>query len=66
MNNKIPFSVGEEPELQMQDLNSAYGQLTSQVNTAFKKLDCGRAKFISHEQAKSEMAERKAKIRSCT
>lgn len=60
MNNKIPFSVGDEPELQMQ------GWLVDQVNEAFEKLDSGKAKFISHEQAKSEMAERKAKSRSCT
>lgn len=60
MNNKIPFSVGDGPELQMQDW------LVDQVNAAFKKLDSGKAKFISHEQANSEMAERKAKIRSWT
>jgi len=38
--------------------------LTEQVNLAFDKLDTGRSTFIEHDQAKSEMAERKAKIRS--
>lgn len=60
MNNKTPFCLGEEPELQMQDW------LAEQVNAAFKKLDSGKAKFINHELATSDMAERKAKIRSCT
>lgn len=56
MNNKTPFVVSEEPEPQMQ------GWLVDQVNAAFEKLDSGKAKFISHEQANSEMAERKARI----
>ncbi|CAI3792940.1 type II toxin-antitoxin system RelB/DinJ family antitoxin [Rheinheimera sp. MM224] len=44
---------------------SAHDQwLTVQVNAAFEKLDTGNAKFVSHEQAKISMAERKAKIRS--
>lgn len=58
MNNKIPFSVGDEPELQMQDW------LVEQVNATFRKLDSGKAKFISHAQAKSEMAKRKTRIRN--
>lgn len=58
MNNKIPFSVGDELELQMP------GWLVDQVNAAFEKLDSGKAKFISHEQAKSEMAKRKTRIRN--
>ena len=37
--------------------------LTEQVNLAFDKLDTGRSTFIEHDQAKSEMTERKAKIR---
>ncbi|OUS16428.1 damage-inducible protein J [Gammaproteobacteria bacterium 50_400_T64] len=36
--------------------------LTEQVNLAFDKLDTGRSTFIEHDQAKSEMVERKAKI----
>jgi len=38
--------------------------LTEQVNLAFDKLDTGRSAFIEHDPAKSEMIERKAKIRS--
>ncbi len=38
--------------------------LTEQVSLAFDKLDTGRSVFSGHDQAKSEMAERKAKIRS--
>ncbi|WP_441316756.1 damage-inducible protein J [Halomonas sp. hl-4] len=37
--------------------------LTNQINQAFEKLDDGKASFINHENAKSQMAERKAKIR---
>jgi antitoxin component of RelBE/YafQ-DinJ toxin-antitoxin module len=37
--------------------------LTEQVNLAFEKFDTGRSTFIEHEQAKSKMTERKAKIR---
>ena len=37
--------------------------LTEQVNLAFEKLDTHRATFIEHNQAKSIMTERKAKIR---
>lgn len=58
MNNKTLFSVGDEPEPQMQD------PLVDEANAAFEKLDCGKTKFISHEQAKSEMAERKTRIRT--
>lgn len=64
MNNKTPFSLGDEPEPQMQSLDGAYNQLVRQINAAFEKLDCGKAKFFSHEQAKSKMAERKVRIRS--
>lgn len=64
MNYKTPFCLDEESALQIQDIGDAFSQLASEVNAAFKKLDCGKAKFISHEKAKSEMAERKAKIRS--
>lgn len=63
MNNKTSFSVSNEPEHQARAINNTFNQLASQVNTAFEKLDSGKAKFISHEQAKSDMAERKAKIR---
>ena len=38
--------------------------LTEQVNLAFDKFDSGDAVFIAHEQAKSDMAKRKAKIRN--
>ncbi|HLV48547.1 MAG TPA: damage-inducible protein J [Aliidiomarina sp.] len=38
--------------------------LSEQVNSAFDKLDAGKSTFIEHDQAKSIMAERKAKIRS--
>ncbi len=38
--------------------------LSAQVNQAFARLDAGTAEFITHEQAKSSMAERKANIRS--
>jgi hypothetical protein len=37
--------------------------LTEQVNLAFDRFDTGRAVFADHDQAKSTMAERKAKIR---
>lgn len=55
--------MDEEPAPQMHGLDSAYSQLALQVNAAFEKLDCGKAKFISHQQAKSETAERKARRR---
>ena len=38
--------------------------LTEQVNFAFEKFDAGKSTFVSHEEAKSRMAERKAKIRN--
>ena len=38
--------------------------LSEQVNLAFDKLDADKSTFIEHDQAKSIMAERKAKIRS--
>ena len=37
--------------------------LTEQVNLAFEKLDSDKADFIDHETAKSDMTNRKAKIR---
>lgn len=40
--------------------------LSQQINLAFDKLDAGKSTFIEHEQAKSTMSERKAKIRSRT
>lgn len=58
MNNKTSFSLGDKPETQMQSW------LVEQVNAAFEKLDSGKTKFISHEQAKSEMAKRKTRIRN--
>ncbi len=38
--------------------------LTEQVNQAFDKLDSGNSVFISNDDAKTQMAERKARIRS--
>lgn len=38
--------------------------LTEQVDSAFEKLDAGKAVFLTHEQAQHRMAERKAKIRN--
>lgn len=38
--------------------------LSEQVNLAFDKLDTGKSTFIEHDQAKSRMTERKAKIGS--
>lgn len=38
--------------------------LTEQVNAAFDKLDAGDCHFIEHLEAKSQMAERKARIRN--
>ncbi|GEK12923.1 MULTISPECIES: type II toxin-antitoxin system RelB/DinJ family antitoxin [Aliivibrio] len=37
--------------------------LTEQVNLAFDKFDSGKTNFISHNEAKETMAERKARIR---
>ncbi|MCL5427360.1 damage-inducible protein J [Halomonas sp. NPDC076908] len=37
--------------------------LAHQVNLAFEKYDEGKTSFIDHENAKAQMAERKAKIR---
>ena len=37
--------------------------LREQVNLAFEKLDAGKSAFVEHAQAKSIMAQRKAKIR---
>ena len=38
--------------------------LTEQVDLAFEKFDTGLSVFIEHDQAKSRMTERKAKIRN--
>ena len=38
--------------------------LTEQVNLAFEKLDSDEAIYFHHEEAKSMMAKRKAKIRN--
>ncbi|HIF9173416.1 TPA: damage-inducible protein J [Photobacterium damselae] len=38
--------------------------LTEQVNLAFEKYDQGKSVFIEHQVAKSQMKERKAKIRN--
>jgi len=38
--------------------------LTEQVNLAFEKLDSGKATYLDHEEAKSSMAQRKARIRN--
>jgi len=37
--------------------------LTEQVNLAFDKFDSGKTNFISHNEAKETMTERKARIR---
>ena len=37
--------------------------LTEQIKTAFDKFDNGKANFIVHDEAKSEMEARKQKIR---
>jgi len=37
--------------------------ITEQVNQAFDRIDSGEAKFVTHGEAKSIMAERKAAIR---
>jgi antitoxin component of RelBE/YafQ-DinJ toxin-antitoxin module len=38
--------------------------LTEQINTAFDKLDSGKANFIEHDKAKTQMEVRKMKIRN--
>jgi antitoxin component of RelBE/YafQ-DinJ toxin-antitoxin module len=38
--------------------------LTEQVNKAFEKFDSGKAEFVEHHMAKTQMAERKAIIRN--
>ena len=38
--------------------------LTEQVNKAFEKFDSGKPEFVEHHMAKTQMAERKAKIRN--
>ncbi len=38
--------------------------LTEQINLAFEKFDSGKADFVEHQNAKSRMEERKARIRN--
>ncbi|OQY17588.1 MAG: damage-inducible protein J [Desulfobacteraceae bacterium 4572_35.1] len=38
--------------------------LTEQVNLAFDKLDFGKAVFVDNDSAKTQMAQRKAKVRN--
>lgn len=38
--------------------------LTEQINAAFDKFDSGKALFIEHDEAKSQMEARKAKVRN--
>lgn len=38
--------------------------LTEQINAAFDKLNCGKANFIEHREAKNLMEARKHKIRN--
>ncbi|WP_143873084.1 damage-inducible protein J [Catenovulum sediminis] len=38
--------------------------LTEQINAAFEKFDSGKANFIEHNEAKSQMDARKNKIRN--
>ncbi|WDE06679.1 hypothetical protein SG34_007175 [Thalassomonas viridans] len=60
MNTKIQFYDNEE----QRKVISHDNRLIEQINSAFEKLDSGKAVFISHEQAKNQMAERKTKIRN--
>jgi len=38
--------------------------LTEQINAAFDKFDSGKANFIEHDEAKTQMEARKNKIRN--
>ena len=38
--------------------------LTEQINAAFDKFDSGKANFIEHDEAKTQMEARKIKIRN--
>ena len=38
--------------------------LTEQINAAFDKIDSGKANFIAHNEAKTQMEARKNKIRN--
>lgn len=38
--------------------------LTEQINAAFDKFDSGKANFIEHDKAKTQMEARKMKIRN--
>ena len=38
--------------------------LTEQINAAFDKIDSGKANFIEHNEAKTQMEARKNKIRN--
>ncbi|WP_420876437.1 hypothetical protein [Salinivibrio proteolyticus] len=44
-------------------LNDACRELTERVNHAFEQFDSGNSVFVEHQTAKSQMEERKAKIR---
>lgn len=57
-------ALAEQLADQQRKANSHDAWLTEQVNAAFEKLDNGDATFTEHEQAKSSMEERKAKIRA--
>ncbi len=54
----------EELANEQRKLKSHDAWLTEQVNQAFEKLDSGNSVFISSDDAKKQMAERKARIRS--
>ena len=54
----------EELANEQRKLKSHDPSLTEQINQAFTKLDNGNSVFISSDDAKKQMAERKARIRS--
>lgn len=49
---------------QQRKLMSQDSWITHQVHQAFQKLDSGQAQFVTHDEAKALMAERKAAIRN--
>lgn len=55
--------LAEQLADQQRKATSHHTWLTEQVNLAFDKFDTGSSTFIEHEEAKSRMTERKAKIR---
>lgn len=57
-------ALTEEMADQQRKLLSHDTWLSEQINSAFEKLEAGESVFIEHEQAKTHMEERKAKIRS--